>query len=72
MGHTMRTDRFRFTRWIAKDGTESARELYDHRADPQENRNIAGAPENRALVADLTAQMQAGWKAARATIADEP
>jgi arylsulfatase A-like enzyme len=72
MGHTMRTDRFRFTRWIAKDGTESARELYDHRADPQENRNIAEAPGNRAQVAELTAQMQAGWKAARATVTGEP
>jgi hypothetical protein len=72
MGHTMRTDRHRFTRCIAKDGTEASRELYDRRADPQENRNIAEAPENRALVAELTAQLQAGWKAARATVTGEP
>ena len=30
---------------------------------------MAGAPEHKALVADLTAQMQAGWKAARAAVA---
>ncbi len=66
MGYTMRTDRYRFTRWLAKDGTESARELYDHQADPLENRNVAGAPANQALVAELAERMQAGWKAVQA------
>jgi len=45
------------------DGTELARELYDHQADSQENDNVAGRPENQALVEELTRQMQAGWKA---------
>lgn len=65
MGYSMRTDRYRFTRWLNRDGSEAARELYDHRDDPQENVNIADRPENKALVEELTKQMQAGWTAAR-------
>ena len=31
-------------------------ELYDHQTDPQENVNIAGRSENKALTEQLTAQ----------------
>jgi arylsulfatase A-like enzyme len=65
MGYSMRTDRYRFTRWQNKDGSAAAVELYDHQKDPKENVNVAGLPENAALVEKLTAQLQAGWKAAR-------
>jgi len=63
MGYSMRTDRYRMTRWVKPDGTELARELYDHQADPQENENVVDAPAHQALVAELTQQLQAGWKA---------
>ncbi len=67
MGYSMRTDRYRFTAWMARaDPTMVvAQELYDHQTDPQENQNIAGQPENAALVKALTASLNAGWKAAR-------
>jgi arylsulfatase A-like enzyme len=68
MGYSMRTDRYRFTRWLNRDGTEAARELYDHQNDPQENANLADRPENKALVEELTRQMQASWKAVRADV----
>ena len=42
MGYSVRTDRWRFTRW--PDGSE---ELYDHAADPGENANLAGDPRAR-------------------------
>jgi iduronate 2-sulfatase len=66
MGYTMRTDRYRYTKWVnRKDHSKvSATELYDHQADPRENINIAGAPENKEIIAKLDAQWQAGWKAA--------
>lgn len=67
MGYSMRTDRYRFTRWIRRNGVELARELYDHQTDPQENVNIAERRENNDLVEALTAQSKAGWKAARPT-----
>lgn len=63
MGYSMRTDRYRLTRWLKPDGAEVARELYDHQVDSQENDNVADRPENRALVDGLARQMQAGWKA---------
>jgi arylsulfatase A-like enzyme len=65
MGYSMRTDRYRLTRWLGPDGSEVARELYDHEKDPQENENIAGCHENASLVGELTRQMQMGWKAER-------
>jgi len=68
MGYSMRTDRYRLTRWLNRDGAEAAHELYDHQNDPQENVNIADRPENKALVAELTKQSQAGWQATRAAL----
>jgi arylsulfatase A-like enzyme len=65
MGYTMRTDRYRFTRWQNPDGSQVAVELYDHQKDPKENVNIAGLPDSAPLVEQLTAQLKAGWKAAR-------
>jgi len=64
MGYSMRTDRYRFTRWVERNDHAKvfAVELYDHLHDPQENTNIAGDPANAELVAKLTAQCQLGWK----------
>jgi arylsulfatase A-like enzyme len=66
MGYTMRTERYRFTVWLAdKDHTKiDALELYDHQTDPQENINIAKKPANAALVEQLMAQWHKGWKGA--------
>lgn len=59
MGYTMRTDRYRLVVW--KDYRDAAAEplsieLFDHSADPQETKNIAGdEPE---LVAELLKQFE--------------
>ena len=68
MGYSMRTERYRLTRWVERaDPTRvHAVELYDHETDPQENVNIAGEPGRAALVASLTAQWEKGWRGARA------
>jgi hypothetical protein len=68
MGYSMRTERYRFTRWLDPRGREVARELYDHAEDPLENENVAGRPEHERLVQDLTRQLEASWKAVRLTI----
>jgi len=67
MGYSMRTDRYRFTRWVARQDHAQldAVELYDHQADPQENVNIANDPANAELVAKLTEQWRQGWRGAR-------
>lgn len=70
MGYSMRTDRYRFTRWVNRyDKTRVvATELYDHENDPQENENIANDPANAELVAKLAKQWEAGWQAARTAV----
>jgi len=65
MGYSMRTDRYRYTEWLPRNGGEPlAVELYDHQADPQENVNVAARPENAELVPGLSKQLKAGWRAA--------
>ena len=66
MGYTMRTDRYRLTRWVdSKDHSKvDAVELYDHQTDPQENTNVVHVAANQALVEKLTAQWWAGWRGA--------
>lgn len=66
MGRSIRTDRYRFTRWTpANDPSKlGGLELYDHQSDPHENVNIANRTENAELIQRLTAQLAAGWRAA--------
>jgi iduronate 2-sulfatase len=52
---SVRTDRYRFTRW--PNGTA---ELYDHLEDPEEHTNLAGDPAFAATVAELQAVIDAG------------
>jgi iduronate 2-sulfatase len=59
-GDTIRTDRYRFTLYSDTKGKQIARMLYDHRADPGENINIAELPKHRKLVADLTQKLKQG------------
>ena len=51
-GDSIRTDRWRFTRW--SDGTA---ELYDHTTDPEEDHNVA--PNHPEIVSDLGRQLLA-------------
>jgi arylsulfatase A-like enzyme len=64
MGYSMRTDRYRLTRWVNKQNHEDVQavELYDEQTDPQENVNLAADPAHAELVKQLTAQAVAGWK----------
>ena len=71
MGYSMRTERYRFTVWVARNDHSKvdAIELYDHQTDPQENRNIAQLPANAALVEKLMTQWRGGWKGAMPRVA---
>jgi len=66
MGYSLRTERHRFTVWVARNDPAKveATELYDHATDPQENQNLAGRPEHAALVEGLMKQWRAGWRGA--------
>jgi len=67
MGYSMRTDRYRYTRWVDDRNPQEpiAVELYDHENDPDENVNLADDPAHARLVQKLAARFQAGWRAAR-------
>ncbi|MFN9912975.1 MAG: sulfatase/phosphatase domain-containing protein, partial [Pirellulaceae bacterium] len=67
MGYSMRTDRYRLTRWVQRDdhAKVDAVELYDEANDPQENVNIAAYPQHAELLAKLTQQWLAGVAGAR-------
>ncbi|REJ67207.1 MAG: iduronate sulfatase [Planctomycetota bacterium] len=56
-GDTIRTDRYRFTRYSTMKGALRGRMLYDHRADPGENVNLAGREAQRLQVERLTRQL---------------
>lgn len=64
LGRAIRTDRHRYIEWTNKSGAVVARELYDHRIDPEERENVAGSPANQMVVENLADQLHAGWKAA--------
>lgn len=49
MGYSLRTPHFRYTEWRNfKTGATESRELYDHRTDPNETRNLANDPRHAA------------------------
>jgi len=60
MGYTIRTERFRYTEWMANNGKEKyttaqpydrkncvAREMYDYKSDPLETKSLIGDPKYR-------------------------
>ena len=65
MGRSVRTDRYRYNEWRQNDGRLIARELYDHAGDPYENFNLAVLDGSREVMERLSAELKAGWKAAR-------
>jgi len=59
MGYSMRTERYRYTEWIEwESGEIIARELYDHKTDPEEMLNIARNEELGSLIQQLSQDMK--------------
>lgn len=56
LGDTIRTDRFRYTRYPDSRG-EARHMLYDHEADPAEDHNLADEPAYADLVVELRARL---------------
>jgi iduronate 2-sulfatase len=63
-GYSIRTDRYRYTRW--EEGGEDMIELYDWQSDPDEMKNLARNPEHKNLVAKMDAVWQERVSAAKA------
>lgn len=54
-GESLRTDRYRYTRWHDQQQRLAQVELYDHETDPHESRNVAS--ESPAIAAALDARL---------------
>jgi iduronate 2-sulfatase len=55
----VRTDRYRYTQWRDfATGKTLARELYDHREDPDENHNIIENPPEPELFAEARSLLE--------------
>jgi iduronate 2-sulfatase len=66
MGYSLRTSRYRFTRWKHTDSGETgAEELYDYQADPLESVNLAIDAKYATLCNELRRQSDAGWRGAK-------
>lgn len=59
-GATVTTKQYAYTEWTNDDGDVYARMLYDHNSDPNENVNIAGFEQNRAVLDELTQLLHEG------------
>ncbi|NLR93419.1 sulfatase [Flammeovirga agarivorans] len=69
MGYAMRNKDFRLVVWKNRKAPNEAPlfiELYDHKNDPHETKNIASTSPG--LVAKLMAQMELGWKGNQAVL----
>ena len=59
-GDTIRTDTHRFTEYTDRQRGPVARMLYDHRADPGEDVNVAEQPTNTGIASQLTERLRSG------------
>ncbi len=57
MGYSLRTDRYRFTKWLKSDGTVVATELYDLQKDPNSTKNVAAEGAYKIEIPKLEAQL---------------
>ena len=59
MGYSVKSHDGRFTEWLdEKTGAVKAHEYYDHRVDPNENKNESENPEFAEVISELSAAMR--------------
>ena len=59
MGRSVRTERYRYTEWDTKEA-----ELYDHKNDPKEYRNLINDPKYAKASTELKRLLHEGWRSA--------
>jgi arylsulfatase A-like enzyme len=64
MGHSIRTDHYRYVEWTNADKSFYKTELYDHRNDPHETISLALDPDYEDMVKELSGILHAGWQKA--------
>ncbi len=61
-GDSVRTDRYLYTEWSDDEGRRTARMLYDHQGDPDENVNLSEREDHAEVVEELSRTLHAGWR----------
>ncbi len=65
MGYALRTNRYRYVEWREwKSRKVVARELYDHKSDPREMRNVVDQVGCARVTEELARLLASGWKSA--------
>lgn len=71
MGVAIKTERYRYTEWIkVSTGEVVARDLFDHQLDSAENHGVAGNPENKKVMDELSLLLDKGkgWRTMNSVI----
>jgi len=72
MGYALRTHRYRYVEWRDwKSNQVVARELYDHRFDPDESYNLAAESKHATTVQELAEMLERGWRSALPALAEK-
>ena len=53
MGYSLRTERYRYTKWVNSNGSYYESELYDYQEDPMETINFSNNPDYKPIVNQL-------------------
>ena len=59
---SVKTDHYRYTRWLDDDGQRTAHMLYDHREDPAETVDLSGDEDHVHVVKRLSRLLDNRWK----------
>ena len=62
MGFSLRTEGYRYTRWLDAAGHTDQEELYDYDRDPEETTSVQDDPSYQEVLTDLRYLMDAGWR----------
>lgn len=63
MGYSMRTERYRYTKWVVRSTDEiKGIELYDYQEDPYEKSNLADVKSYQVIREKLKKQFEEEWK----------
>jgi len=70
MGYSIKTKKYHYVEWYYWDhlagekGDFVTNELYDSKADPDENKNISNQEQNKEIIKMLSNQLKDGWRSA--------
>jgi arylsulfatase A-like enzyme len=65
MGYTLRSDQYRYSRWVTGDGEVAQEELYDYRRDPGSMRSVHAESDYSEVLSEMRELYEGGWRSVR-------